>query len=134
MNQILSDEELAGAAYAKASESKSDPMFNQDVRDKLNAILNIGDEIVAIDVVEGGDAHLRVRLRNKRNLPVSRETAMQMGKLFGCPVVFVGKDQAHDSRVREQGQPPQHSYYNDQRRQPGLLVREYRPWPRRVAK
>ena len=124
MNQNLSDEELAGAAYAKASESTSDPQYNSDVRDKLNAILNIGDEIVAIDVVDGPDAHLRVRLRNKRNLSMTRETAMQMGKLFGRPVVFVGQETPHDSRVRSQGHPPQHSYYKNDRPEPKVFVRE----------
>lgn len=123
MNQI-SDEELAGAAYAKASESTSDPHYNSDVRDKLTAIMNLSDDIVSIHVVEGLDPHLEVRLRDKHNAPLRRETAVLMGKLFDRPVVFLSKDSPLDSRVREQGQPPQHSYYRDDRREPKAFVRE----------
>ncbi len=124
MNQTFTDEELAGAAYAKASESTSDPQYNSDVRDKLNAILNLSDDIVSIHVIDGLDPHFEVRLRDKHNAPLRRQTAELMGKLFGKPVVFLTQATAHDSRVRGQGQPPQHSYYRPDRPEPKAFVRE----------
>lgn len=126
----MTDEELAGAAYVKASEAPSDPLYNQDVRDKLNAILNVGDDVAAFDLIEGDDAHIKIRLRNPRNLSAAREVATELGNLFGRPVVFVGREVAHDSRVREFDDAPQHTFYNDHRRQPGVLVREYRTLPK----
>lgn len=119
------DEELAGMSYAKASEAPASPSYNADIRAKLNDIMLISDDVVAVHIHEGPDARLEIKLRDRHNLSLRRETAERIGRLFGIPAVFVSETTPDWPRQ------PQHSYYRDDRRAPGEFVREHRKLPRR---
>jgi len=124
------DEELAGASYLKAIESPSDPRYNSDVAATLRDISFASDDIDRVVVVKGQyRSHIRIDPRWPSNYRSTVELAQNLARTYDKGPVSVEHEAGPlDSRVRRQGQPAQHTYYRDDRRErPPVEVVKLRP-------
>lgn len=111
----ITDEELAGAAYAQAGLARNDPDYGRSVQEIATDARKIANNVSTITVVTGRDPHVQVRTAKKDN-GVTRETAQAMGRLFEAPVFMNATPQVGDSGPITQRQPAKHTFYRDDRR------------------
>jgi hypothetical protein len=106
----LTDLELEAAAYSAASYGKNDPSYHEDIRDTARKVDAVANEVVGVNIIDGRDPHIQIRVKNPRNNPVLTNTARTMGELFEAPVVRSASAMSNDVSHK---QPMRHRHYND---------------------
>lgn len=104
----IDDEELAGAAYAKAAEGRNDPNYHAEVAAKARDLRTIEATVASVQIVGGSDPQIRVRC-GRRPMGAVVKTAMAIGRLADAPVINAEAFRAPNGYR----QPPRHTFYRD---------------------